>query len=222
MRDEALFKTTKVSILFHHPTLILISCLSLHTLPPPDNIIPQPHHVLLTPTARWNQLRDIPGKLLSNTSICANELQLIYCRLSFLDTFEVLVGSESNQKRFTLHHDIFTKRSRFFRVARSERWTPGTKPTDLHEYDPRIFNLYVYCVYPDALPSMPTAASSLPNNDNSTAPQKHPSRNCTGGRRGRYLSTSGTTRSFISTFSPIGCSTLPRQTWRSMGSDALP
>jgi hypothetical protein len=108
--------------------------------------------------------------LLSNTSINANELQLIYCRLSFLDTFEVLVGSGPNQKRFTLHYDIFTKRLRFFCVARSERWTPGTKPTDLHEYDPSIFNLYVYCVYRDALSSMPTAALSLPNNDNCTVP----------------------------------------------------
>jgi hypothetical protein len=159
--------------------------------------------------------------LLSNTSINANELQLIYYRLSFLDTFEVLVGSRSNQKRFTLHHDIFTKRSRFFRAARSERWAPGTKPTDLHEYDLSIFNLYLHCVYRDALPSMPTPVFSPPNNDNGTNPPETLEQDWTGQRTGRVSSTHGTKRSLISTFSPIGCSTLPRQTWRSMGSDAL-
>ena len=73
-------------------------------------------------------------------------------RHSFLDTFEVLVGSAPNQKRFTVHYTVVAKRSGFLRAARSERWTPATKPTDLHHEQPETFDLYLNCVYRNKVP----------------------------------------------------------------------
>jgi hypothetical protein len=64
----------------------------------------------------------------------------------------VLVGTAPDQKRFTVHHDIATKRSGFYRAARSERWTPETKPTDLSEHDPETFTTYLHCIYGNAMP----------------------------------------------------------------------
>jgi hypothetical protein len=84
------------------------------------------------------------------------------------------VGSAPEQQLFTLHHEIFTRRSRFFRVARSERWTPGTKPTELHEHYAGIFNLYVHCVYRNVLPSMEASIFLPPNNGNATDPPQSP------------------------------------------------
>jgi hypothetical protein len=75
----------------------------------------------------------------------------------------VLVGTALNQKRFTVHYSIVSKRSEFFRAARSERWTTG-KPTDLHEHDPSIFDLYLQCVYQNELPSLPAVVSIPPWN----------------------------------------------------------
>lgn len=64
----------------------------------------------------------------------------------FSKTFEVLVGPE--KKLFTLHHDLITSRSKFFRVARSSHWTAdSSKSTDLVDYDSTIFSLYLQCVY---------------------------------------------------------------------------
>lgn len=77
----------------------------------------------------------------------------------------MLVGIAPFQKRFTLHHYIFTKRSVFFRAARSGRWTPDTKPTDLHEHDPSIFDLYLHCVYQNTLPTLPSVSSPPPKDD---------------------------------------------------------
>ena len=36
---------------------------------------------------------------------------------TFAETFDVLVGCEHNQQLFTVHHDIVTRRSKFFRQA---------------------------------------------------------------------------------------------------------
>lgn len=83
-------------------------------------------------------------------------------RHSFLDTLEVLVGTAPNQERFIVHYDIVAKRSEFFRAARSERWTPGTKPTDLHEHDPETFDRYLHCVYHNELPVRPDPVGELP------------------------------------------------------------
>jgi hypothetical protein len=81
------------------------------------------------------------------------EPRLTYSQCSFLDTFEVLVGTAPEQKLFTVHRDIATKRSGFFRAAKSGRWTQ-TKPTDLHEHDPDTFNRYLHCLYRNALPDI--------------------------------------------------------------------
>ena len=65
----------------------------------------------------------------------------------------MLVGAGAKQRRFTVHHDLITKRSKFFRAARSERWTLiKSKPADLQHCDPDIFAKYLHCIYRDAVP----------------------------------------------------------------------
>ena len=66
-------------------------------------------------------------------------------RYSFLDTFEVIVGSAPNQKRFAVHYKII-ERSKFLRTA------DKSKPIDLHEHDPETFDRYLYCVYRNEMP----------------------------------------------------------------------
>jgi len=68
-------------------------------------------------------------------------LQLTAHRLGFSDTFEVLVGHGGDQRRYILHTDLFTKRSGFFKAARSERWSKGTKPTELPDHEAETFEL---------------------------------------------------------------------------------
>jgi hypothetical protein len=52
-----------------------------------------------------------------------------------------------------VHHELITKRSGFFRAARSEMSTLAkSKPTYLPKHDPKIFAHYLHCVYRDAVP----------------------------------------------------------------------
>ena len=52
------------------------------------------------------------------------------------------------QRRFTVHHKLFTQRSEFFRAARSPQWlTDPTKPVDLEDDDPEVVSKYLSCVY---------------------------------------------------------------------------
>jgi hypothetical protein len=62
------------------------------------------------------------------------------------ETFTVIVGTGVGQQTFEVDHDNLTRRSKFFRAARSERWTSKTKPTELPEHDPTIFDLYLGCL----------------------------------------------------------------------------
>jgi hypothetical protein len=65
----------------------------------------------------------------------------------------VLVGAEPKRQSFTVHHDIITKRSGFFRAARSEHWTSDkSKPVDLQHCDPTVFAHYLHCVYRGEVP----------------------------------------------------------------------
>jgi hypothetical protein len=59
---------------------------------------------------------------------------------------------------------MLSKRSEFFRAARSTRWTPETQPNDLHEHEPSIFDLYLQCVYQNQLPALPAVVSIPPWN----------------------------------------------------------
>jgi hypothetical protein len=62
-------------------------------------------------------------------------------------SFDVLVGKEPNQQRFTVYHDLLTQRSDFFRAARSEHWvTKPNQPTTLDDHEPATFSLYLHCV----------------------------------------------------------------------------
>jgi hypothetical protein len=76
----------------------------------------------------------------------------------------VLVGTAPNQKTFTVHYSIVSKRSEFFRAARSTRWTPEAQPTDLHEHEPSVFDLYLQCVYQNELPALPAVIPIPPWN----------------------------------------------------------
>lgn len=71
-------------------------------------------------------------------------------RHGFDETFEVLVGSGSTQERFTVHSDIFVKRSRVLEAARSStrRSDPKTR-VDLTDADPDVFADSMLCVYHD-------------------------------------------------------------------------
>ena len=71
-------------------------------------------------------------KCTTNGASPANQL----VRYDFGNTFEVLVGAKPDQQSFTVHHDIATQRSGFFRAARSNRWTDPTKPTELVDDEP--------------------------------------------------------------------------------------
>jgi hypothetical protein len=52
-------------------------------------------------------------------------------------------------KRFTVHTDIFTRRSKFFAAARKLEWIAGdtAKSVDLSDEDPDVFQAYLNCVY---------------------------------------------------------------------------
>jgi hypothetical protein len=76
-------------------------------------------------------------------------LQLIISRYNYdiAKTFDVLVGEEPKQQRFTVYHDLLAQRSEFMRAARSERWnTDPTKPTILDDHKPQVFPAYLMCV----------------------------------------------------------------------------
>ena len=62
-------------------------------------------------------------------------------------TFDVLVGKEPSQQRFTVHHDLLVQRSEFFKAARSSRWTQPDQPTTLDDHDPDTFSTYLHCLY---------------------------------------------------------------------------
>jgi hypothetical protein len=68
-------------------------------------------------------------------------------RYHLTDTFDVLVGTAPNRQRFTVHHDLITQRSEFFRAARSRRWTKRNKPTKLVDEQPHMFSAYMNCLY---------------------------------------------------------------------------
>lgn len=69
-------------------------------------------------------------------------------RIEFDETFIVLVGTEDNQKRFTVYRDVLTQRSGLFKAARSARWaTDPSKPVSLEDDDPEVFSTYLHCVY---------------------------------------------------------------------------
>jgi hypothetical protein len=56
------------------------------------------------------------------------------------------VGPE--KQRFSVCHDVLTKRSGFFEVVRSPRWSSGPHiPTDLSDHDPQEFSDYLHLVY---------------------------------------------------------------------------
>ncbi|KAK6433836.1 hypothetical protein LTR95_009987 [Oleoguttula sp. CCFEE 5521] len=78
-------------------------------------------------------------------------------------TFNVIVGSRTERKTFTLHEDIFFPRSNFFKAARSGGWTTDeSKPVDLTDTKIATFNAYLQCVY---LSIVPYAAESLSEYD---------------------------------------------------------
>jgi hypothetical protein len=84
----------------------------------------------------------------------------------------VLVGATSDQQSSTVYHDIATKRSDFFRVARSSRWTDPKKPTELVDDQPSAFHAYLHCLYFDekVFLGRKTEAHAADNsNDNSSS-----------------------------------------------------
>lgn len=67
-------------------------------------------------------------------------------RYDLFSTFDIVVGSQ--QQRFTVHTNVLTHRSEFFRAARSSQWlTDPAKPVDLEDDDPEVLSAYLECVY---------------------------------------------------------------------------
>jgi hypothetical protein len=82
-------------------------------------------------------------------SLCGQQRTFAYCvrRYDLTSTFSVLVGAKPHRQRFTVHHDLITQRSEFFRAARSLCWTEPGKVTRLVDDDPHIFSAYLSCLY---------------------------------------------------------------------------
>lgn len=68
-------------------------------------------------------------------------------RYDLKTTFIVDVGTEPRRECFTVHHDILTQRSEFFRTARSPELKKPNKPSRLDDDDPAIFAVYLHCEY---------------------------------------------------------------------------
>jgi hypothetical protein len=47
---------------------------------------------------------------------------------------------------FSVHHDLITHRSEFFRASRSPQWKKPGEPTPLVDEDPSVFALYLHCL----------------------------------------------------------------------------
>ena len=62
-------------------------------------------------------------------------------------TFVVDVGKKPFRERFTVHYDLFTQRSKFFRAATSPQWERPGKPCRLVDDDLMVFAIYVHCLY---------------------------------------------------------------------------
>jgi hypothetical protein len=76
--------------------------------------------------------------------------QLTSYRHDFSFTFDVRVGQlPRHVKRFPVHTNIFTQRSKFLAAARKPEWIAGdaTKPVDLSDVNPDVFQAYLNCVY---------------------------------------------------------------------------
>jgi hypothetical protein len=63
----------------------------------------------------------------------------------------VLVGQGARQQSFTLHQDLIKKRSKVFTTVTSDR-------VPLQEFDPEIFDKYLYCVYHNKVPKFASTA----------------------------------------------------------------
>ena len=68
-------------------------------------------------------------------------------RYNLTESFSVLVGTGPSRQHFTVHHELITQRSEFFRAARSARWTKRKKATKLVDDKPHIFSAYLNCLY---------------------------------------------------------------------------
>jgi hypothetical protein len=73
----------------------------------------------------------------------------MFCRYDLGSTFDIAVGKlPLPQQTFTVHTNLLTERSEFFRAARSSQWlTDPMKPVDLEDDDPEIVSGYLSCVY---------------------------------------------------------------------------
>ena len=69
-------------------------------------------------------------------------------RYDLKETFDIIVGQEPAQ-RFTVHTDVLVPRSKFLTATRKPEWLAGnaSKPVDLSDEDPDVFQTYLNCVY---------------------------------------------------------------------------
>ena len=82
--------------------------------------------------------------------------------------FEVLVGTGASQQMFSIHEQVVTKRSEFFRVVRQKRWNQKNEAKMmLLGEDPHVFSAYLHTVYfgPDHLKKLIAAADSSASED---------------------------------------------------------
>jgi hypothetical protein len=104
-------------------------------------------------TPPTKSLEDAPAKPPTTSLEDAPARRTIPYERTFSETFDVLVGREHDQQLFTVHYDVITIRSRFFRQARSPQWNSDKSlPVELQHVDPQIFDMYLQCVYHNEVP----------------------------------------------------------------------
>lgn len=76
---------------------------------------------------------------------------LISDRLAFAEIVKVIVGTAPNQLEFTFYYEVVAKRSGFFRECERSTEEESTLAV-FHDHDPSTFDLYLECLYDNAVP----------------------------------------------------------------------
>ena len=72
-------------------------------------------------------------------------------RLAFAEIVKVIVGTAPNQLEFTFYYKVVAKRSGFFRKCERSTEEESTLAV-FHDHDPSTFDLYLECLYDNAVP----------------------------------------------------------------------
>ncbi|KAH7095011.1 hypothetical protein FB567DRAFT_586350 [Paraphoma chrysanthemicola] len=80
---------------------------------------------------------------------------------NLLDMITVSIGSDN--VRYPVHEDVIRKSSKFFDNAMKPEWAnarPNPREVDLSDEEPKIFQIYLHCMYFKTLPSVHTTIAT--------------------------------------------------------------